>query len=91
MAHPCGNLPVSGLSIALWYCHHHQAWWGHVDEYLQDDGDPEYESLSSIEFGPFDSPEDVYLWASRRLEERLTLPGRPWGSWRLSVQAGDAE
>lgn len=82
MHHPCGNLPVTGLSVSLWYCHHHQAWWACVDEYLQDRGDPEYESCRATQFGPFDSTEDVFIWVSRRLEERMIAPDRPWGSWR---------
>jgi hypothetical protein len=26
--HPCGNLPVHGVTLSLWYCpHHNSVWW----------------------------------------------------------------
>lgn len=82
LRHPCGSIPVTSLSVGLFYCHHHQAWFGHIYEVVENGGEPGYEAYRDVEFGPFDTTEDVYTWAIRRLEELLMRSGRPWGSWR---------
>lgn len=82
MRHPCGGLPVTNINVTAFYCHNHQAWWATVDEVLQADEEPEFEHYRSAQFGPFDTTEDVHSWMTRRLEELLNRPDRPWGSWR---------
>ena len=80
MKHPCGNLPVHSVSVAVYYCTYHQAFWAHVGEDVQSSDEFTYDHHSSNEFGPFDSQKDVYDWARRRLEEGMFAPGVPWGS-----------
>ncbi len=73
--HPCGALPVAGLSLSVWYCQHHQAWWASAMTYdQQTDGEPVVRHAHSYSWGPFDTAEDVQRWLAKRVEEVPTLP-----------------
>jgi hypothetical protein len=63
---PCGSLPVSGINISAFYCHHHQAWSASVMSHHQ----TTEENVSLLEsermsFGPFDSEDEVRAWMLR--------------------------
>lgn len=74
--HPCGNLPLTEHALTLWYCHHHQAWFGRVSTVTyHSESAATTHHLSEREWGPFDDARDVLAWlvdVSGRLEE---LPG----------------
>ncbi len=62
-SHPCGSLPISGLCISVWYCHHHQAYFASRSRYTQRSNDmPETQEYTHREWGPFDTWEDVTDW-----------------------------
>jgi hypothetical protein len=66
--HPCGSLPVSGISVSAFYCHHHQAWWATSMSHLQtSEFDLEVTASASMSFGPFDTEDDVKAWMLRAL------------------------
>lgn len=61
--HPCGAVPVSGWSVSIWYCHHHQAYWGMVLRYTDSGHQAGAVSESTpVEWGPFDTWEMVQEW-----------------------------
>jgi len=73
--HPCGSLPVSGLSLGVWYCHHHQAFFATMMVYTERDGDePERVAGGNVEWGPFDTPEDVQRWIADAAHWVRALP-----------------
>lgn len=61
--HPCGSLPVTGFTVSVWFCHHHQAWWGVASSYSQtDDVDVSTSEWNPVQWGPFDTWSDVSAW-----------------------------
>jgi hypothetical protein len=62
--HPCGALPVVGMTINVWYCVHHQAWFASSSAYRQrSDEDIEFVGEPRrVEFGPFDDRADLEAW-----------------------------
>jgi hypothetical protein len=71
-SHPCGALPVSGFSLGVWYCHHHQAFFAHASGYEERaKGVLDPTLAAAVEFGPFDTLEDVHGWIRRS-----------WDAWR---------
>ena len=71
-SHPCGSLPVRGWTLSLWWCEHHQAYWAAATSYRQDRADTFLDTdHERVEFGPFDSPEDVERWLQTR-----------WSAWK---------
>jgi hypothetical protein len=63
---PCGNLPVSGINVSAFYCHLHMAWTAYVITHLQDGGDDVTVIQDhSMQFGPFDTEDDVKAWMLR--------------------------
>ncbi len=74
-AHPCGRLPVYGLALSAWYCHHHQAWWCTAMTYIQRSDDlPQRQEFDSIEFGPFDTNVEVMDWIVAHLDVPASPP-----------------
>jgi hypothetical protein len=70
--HPCGNVPVSGVSASAWYCHHHQAWWGSVTSYDQHGADDlEHVHHAATQFGPFDTRGEVSTFLATHLEQQI--------------------
>lgn len=80
MRHPCGNLPLSTISTHLHYCHHHQAWFGSLERWLQESDEVQVLGVRTVEFGPFDRLEDVLSWLGEVSRELLAAPGHPWAS-----------
>lgn len=78
--HPCGNIPLSTLSIHVHFCHYHQAWFGTAERWLQESDEVEVLGVHQVEFGPFDAMTDVFHWLRTASGELMTLPGRPWAS-----------
>ncbi len=69
--HPCGNLPVSGLTLSVWYCHHHQAYFAIRSRYTQtNDVDLVSDEYDRIEWGPFDTWDDVVDWTMCALPDQ---------------------
>ncbi len=63
---PCGSLPVSGINVSAFYCHHHMAWSACVQTYTQQrEGHLEEHTSESMRFGPFDSEDEVRAWMLR--------------------------
>lgn len=77
-AHCCtAGLPLRHFSLAVWHCCHCQAFSAHAGGVLQAGGDhAEWSSgPAEINFGPFDSLEDVQRWVRLQWEAWLaTLP-----------------
>lgn len=70
--HPCGAVPVSGVTASAYYCHHHMAWFAAVASYDQTGADDlEHVRSESLDFGPFDSIDDVRRWLNEHLAEHL--------------------
>lgn len=69
MNHPCGSLPVSGVHVSVWYCHHHLAWWATVSSTHQSAQEPIERAGFEMEWGPFDTFEDVTSWIADRLRQ----------------------
>jgi hypothetical protein len=73
--HPCGELPVSGFHLDVWYCAHHQAFWAQAHSTTEDGETPPQElGRTTQQFGPFDSDQDVTNWAQRQLAPIKRLP-----------------
>lgn len=73
--HPCGSLPVSQWAVTMWYCHHHQAFFGMHSVYTEDGEDRiRQHTSSSIQFGPFDDVEHVMGWVRIYLDDIKLLP-----------------
>lgn len=76
--HPCGALPVSGLLLNAWYCHHHQAWFASSASYVQT-GSSEMTTerpTRAIEFGPFDERSAIEQWMAEQWLEHLNVSVR---------------
>lgn len=80
MRHPCGSTPVHTLSVSLWHCEHHQAWFGCVQRLHQDGDDVAQLSYDEVELGPFDTTQDALEWAAAALGSAAAAPGVPWAS-----------
>lgn len=78
--HPCGNLPVSTLSIHMHFCHHHMAWFGTIERWLQQGLEVEVLLVEAVEFGPFDALVDVQHWLRVKTGEAMMIPDHPWAS-----------
>ncbi len=66
--HPCGSLPVCGLQVSATYCVAHETWTATVYRWYQggDCGD-KVQDLQQMQFGPFDTEEDVRAWILRAI------------------------
>lgn len=80
--HPCGALPVHTISAHAWYCEHHMAWWASVSRWVEA-ADEHLEVLDqkTMEFGPFDTPEEVRDFLMRWLTDGLVAPLAPDAPW----------
>ena len=66
--HPCGSLPVTGIALSAWYCHHHQAWFAMASAYIEESGDVIRPLRHrEREFGPFDNEADMQQWMVKQL------------------------
>lgn len=74
--HSCTiGMANSHLSISVWYCQHHQAFWASAHTHSVDaDGNMTGHTADSIEFGPFDSSTDVVEWLEYRARRVHALP-----------------
>jgi hypothetical protein len=76
---PCGSLPVSGINVSAFYCHHHLAWSANVVTHHQGGGDDvQVLHQQSMQFGPFDSEDDVRAWMLRAVLGMDDLSAVPW-------------
>lgn len=70
----CPALPVTGVSVSAWYCHHHLAWHAMSSRYTQ--GAEESispEGGNECSFGPFDDAYDVISWMRAEIEWLMLL------------------
>jgi hypothetical protein len=75
--HP--QVPVSVASLWMEYCHQCGAWLLDRSVYTQDGEDRTPEIIwPRVEFGPFDTLEQVAAAGSVFVKELLLPPGRPW-------------
>ncbi len=59
---------MSGINVSAFYCHRHLAWLGYVTTHVQRDGDRlDVIHQSTMQFGPFDTEDDVRAWMLRAL------------------------
>lgn len=59
MKHPCGALPITGLTLTTYYCHQHGAWWARMDTYRESGSESVPVGTVAAQFGPFDQADDV--------------------------------
>jgi hypothetical protein len=77
--HP--QVPVSGVYLWLTYCHQCMSWRLSRSIYTQHGNETEVvEQAKDLEFGPFDSLEQVTAAGSAWLKALMLAPGRPWDS-----------
>lgn len=74
---PCSMTGHEQLSLSVWYCQHWQRWrasWF----WLSDTSSPEQWSTCEkrIDFGPFDTWQDVSTWLLEAMES-MALPAGP--------------
>jgi hypothetical protein len=63
---PCGSLPVSGINVSAFFCHHHMAWSANVITHYQAGAeDTEVLHQAFMRFGPFDHEDEVRAWMLR--------------------------
>ncbi len=77
---PSGELPVWGMTVALFYYPAQQRWYSTASVYEQADGDAVYHHDHELSWGPFDTAFDALTWAHRELDHAMALPRAPWGS-----------
>lgn len=59
MDHPCGNLPLRQCHVFVWACECCGAVWADVSVCEQQSEDVLLRSQKAVQFGPFDTAEDV--------------------------------
>lgn len=57
--HVCGGLPVSQVMVIVTRCHFHEAYTLSVELRRQEDEDPKVLLHEVVEYGPFDSFEEI--------------------------------
>lgn len=73
--HPCGSLPVTGITVSAWFCHHHMAWWAQVTRYTQTgDQDLTVDLSHSEQFGPFDGEDEVRAYIDLLVRAAVVTP-----------------
>lgn len=58
----CASLPISRLSVTIWYCAHHQGYFAMYDLSVQNADESQAVEQTSESFGPFYTATDVLEW-----------------------------
>jgi hypothetical protein len=92
--HPCGGLPVVGLTLSAWWCEHHQHFSAESYATLQDDAGCDFLGgpVRRLDLGPFDTSDVLEDWMRQRWVDHLNLmasrgavPGRGTAEDRASA------